>query len=251
MLFSNNILKVIILSPSVHSEVTKKCVENMLQENNIKIDAVVFRKIGGLYRIKEELKLGVLSLIFKIFFKLLIPLISRFFYLEKQNTYRNIKINYVQNFNSEIALNWIKARSPDLIVFTGGGILKKELLDIPKLGVLNCHLGVLPKYRGMYPYVWAILEDEWDQIGCTTHFMDAGIDTGPILEVFKFKDAIKNYKNIGSYLEAQIPECLISSLRLISKNKHNPKNQLESDGIQYFIPHKNLLNEVKNKIDRR
>jgi hypothetical protein len=60
--------------------------------------------------------------------------------------------------NSPDAISLLKAWSPDLIIFTGGNILSKQLLEIPRLGVLNVHLGLLPEIRGMSSPEWSLLQ---------------------------------------------------------------------------------------------
>jgi len=87
-----------------------------------------------------------------------------------------------QNVPESIAC--LKEWSPDLIIFTGGNILRKPLLDIPRLGVLNVHLGLLPEIRGMSSPEWSLLKHV--PVGVTIHYMDAGIDTGPILQRCEF-----------------------------------------------------------------
>ena len=52
-------------------------------------------------------------------------------------------------------------------------------------GVLNCHMGILPKYRGMDVVEWPFLENDRLNVGITCHLMDKGIDTGDILEIVK------------------------------------------------------------------
>jgi methionyl-tRNA formyltransferase len=75
----------------------------------------------------------------------------------------------------------LKALSPDLIVVTAyGQILPPALLAIPRLGCLNVHTSLLPKYRGAAPIQYAILDGE-AQTGVTVMKMDAGLDTGDIL----------------------------------------------------------------------
>lgn len=76
---------------------------------------------------------------------------------------------------------------PDLVIFTGGNILRRPLLDIPRLGVLNVHLGLLPEIRGMSSPEWSLLKSV--PVGVTIHYMDAGIDTGPILQKYEFFEA--------------------------------------------------------------
>lgn len=83
------------------------------------------------------------------------------------------------NQNSEGSAAKLKSWSPDVIVFTGGNILRRSVLEIPRLGVLNMHLGPLPEVRGMSSPEWSLLKGV--PPGITIHFMDAGIDTGPVL----------------------------------------------------------------------
>ncbi|MGA6983318.1 MAG: formyltransferase family protein [Candidatus Sulfotelmatobacter sp.] len=92
-----------------------------------------------------------------------------------------------QEMNSSQALSRLTKWSPDLIIFTGGNILRRPLLDIPRLGVLNVHLALLPQIRGMSSPEWSLLENV--PVGITIHFMDAGIDTGPILKKYEFLQA--------------------------------------------------------------
>lgn len=75
----------------------------------------------------------------------------------------------------------ITHHKPDLfIVAAYGGILPKELLDIPSRGALNVHPSLLPKHRGSSPIQYAILKGD-DYTGTTIMLMDEKIDHGPIL----------------------------------------------------------------------
>jgi methionyl-tRNA formyltransferase len=70
---------------------------------------------------------------------------------------------------------------PELIVVAAyGQILPAAILELPRLGCVNVHTSLLPKYRGAAPIQWAILEDQ-AETGVTIMKMDAGLDTGPIL----------------------------------------------------------------------
>ncbi|MBO5714544.1 MAG: methionyl-tRNA formyltransferase [Clostridia bacterium] len=75
----------------------------------------------------------------------------------------------------------LKKLNPDLIVTCAfGQILSQEIIDIPKLGVINIHASLLPKYRGASPIHYAILNGE-KTTGVTIMKTDIGIDTGDIL----------------------------------------------------------------------
>src|SRR5579875_420555 len=66
------------------------------------------------------------------------------------------------------------------IVAAFGQILPQSVLDQPRLGTLNIHASLLPKYRGADPIAEAILQGE-SETGITIMLLDAGIDTGPML----------------------------------------------------------------------
>ena len=83
--------------------------------------------------------------------------------------------------NNNGFLEEIKNLKPDVIcVAAYGKILPKELLEIPKIGAINVHGSILPKYRGAAPIQWAVLNGD-KQTGITTIYMDEGMDTGDII----------------------------------------------------------------------
>lgn len=99
------------------------------------------------------------------------------FAIEKDiNVYQPQMVKGNEEFIEEI-----KTLNPDVIcVVAYGKILPKEILDIPKLGCINVHGSLLPKYRGAAPIQWAVLNG--DKItGITTMYMDIGMDTGDMI----------------------------------------------------------------------
>jgi len=71
--------------------------------------------------------------------------------------------------------------APDLLVVTAyGKILPSSLLTLPRLGAINVHGSLLPKYRGAAPIQWAVINGE-RETGITIMQMDQGMDTGDIL----------------------------------------------------------------------
>ena len=82
--------------------------------------------------------------------------------------------------NTEM-IETIKMLKPDVIcVVAYGKILPKEILDIPKLGCINVHGSLLPKYRGAAPIQWAVINGE-KTTGVTTMYMNEGMDTGDMI----------------------------------------------------------------------
>jgi len=81
--------------------------------------------------------------------------------------------------NSENVMPHISDMELDLIVFGGTRIIRGEILDHPKDGVINSHPGLLPDCRGSASPAWSVYHDI--PIGSSTHFCDNGIDTGELL----------------------------------------------------------------------
>lgn len=87
----------------------------------------------------------------------------------------------------ESFVNILKEINPDVIVVVAfGQILPKEILEIPKLGCINVHVSLLPKYRGAAPINWVIINGE-AKTGVTTMYMDEGLDTGDMILKTEFE----------------------------------------------------------------
>lgn len=92
-----------------------------------------------------------------------------------------IEVLQPEKVKTEEFVNQLRRVNPDMLVTAAyGKILSKEVLDIPKLGCINVHASLLPKYRGAAPIQWAIIKGE-KVTGITTMLTDIGMDTGDIL----------------------------------------------------------------------
>jgi len=93
----------------------------------------------------------------------------------------NIPYKYVKDINAPHIVDWITTLEPDIIfVFGWSSLIKKDLLNLPALGVLGFHPTKLPANRGRHPIIWALV------LGLTStatsfFFMDEGADSGEIL----------------------------------------------------------------------
>ncbi len=107
----------------------------------------------------------------------MIPSPVKEFALEKE-----LKIYQPEKVKNNIEfIDEIKSLNPDVIcVVAYGKILPEEILNIPKLGCINVHGSLLPKYRGAAPIQWAILNGD-KETGVTTMYMDKGMDTGDMI----------------------------------------------------------------------
>lgn len=75
----------------------------------------------------------------------------------------------------------LRALAPDFAVAVAyGRILRADALAVPRLGTLNVHFSLLPKYRGAAPVQWSLVKGE-TRTGVTIFWLDEGMDTGPML----------------------------------------------------------------------
>lgn len=108
----------------------------------------------------------------------------------------NIPFFFVENHNSCRCVQLIKKLG--VLVLINAGTPRKldqKLINCVPHGVINVHPGVLPKYKGACCVEWSILNN--DQIGNTAHFMSDKYDSGPIIEIEKYKfDKKDTYNSI-------------------------------------------------------
>lgn len=94
-----------------------------------------------------------------------------------------ITVYQPDSVRTEECLSLMKELNPDCVVVVAyGKIIPSDMLKLPKLGFVNVHGSLLPKYRGAAPIQWSIIDGE-KKTGVTTMQMDDGIDTGDMLEV--------------------------------------------------------------------
>ena len=95
---------------------------------------------------------------------------------------QNLPIVQPDKMKAPTFLETLQSWNPDVIVVAAfGRILPQGILDLPPKGCLNVHGSLLPKYRGAAPIQWAVINGE-SETGVTIMVMDAGLDTGAILE---------------------------------------------------------------------
>ena len=83
------------------------------------------------------------------------------------------------NDSAEVA--GMAALAPDVVLVFGTGILREPLLTTFAGRIINIHLGLSPYYRGSGTNFWPLVNGEPEYVGATIHYLDAGIDTGPII----------------------------------------------------------------------
>ena len=137
------------------------------------------------------------------------------------------------NHNEKKLIDRVKKKKIDLLIsFNTPRILKKNILKAPKIGVLNCHPGILPNYRGCNCVEWALYNN--DKVGNTCHLMTENIDEGPII-----CSSTINIKNCKDYFDVRV-KTYLDSVKLISKaieiiKKNKPLKKFKKNG-KYWKP---------------
>lgn len=83
--------------------------------------------------------------------------------------------------NDPVEIEAMKRAEPDVVLVFGTSLLKPALVDMFPGRILNIHLGLSPLYRGAGTNFWPLVNREPECCGATIHFLDAGIDSGPII----------------------------------------------------------------------
>jgi len=127
--------------------------------------------------------------------------------------------------NSEFR-DQLAALAPDAIVVVGyGRIIPQWMIDLPRLGNLNLHASLLPKYRGAAPIQWAIANGE-SVTGVTTMRIDAGLDTGDTLMQREIAIRLEDTaETLGPKLASVGADLMVETLRGLENGQVRPTPQ--------------------------
>jgi methionyl-tRNA formyltransferase len=145
----------------------------------------------------------------------------------------------IPDSNRDECRRTLQAWRVDLMILAGTPIIRKPLLEVPRLGTINARQGVLPRFRGMNVIEWAILE------GCaptiTVHFVDVGVDTGQIIAT----EPVPILP--GDTLDVVRRRASVQQSDLLARTAHAamagplpPRPQCPEEGRQYFAMHPQL-----------
>ena len=130
----------------------------------------------------------------------------------------------------------IKELKPDVIVVVAfGQILSKEILDIPKYGSINVHGSLLPKYRGAAPIQWSIINGD-EVTGITTMYMDAGMDTGDMIQKFELNiDEDDTYGTLYEKMKVLGGKAIIETLEKVADGTAHREKQSDDFTVAPMI----------------
>jgi folate-dependent phosphoribosylglycinamide formyltransferase PurN len=165
------------------------------------------------------------------------------------HTYQGSDIDeyMVENHNSYKCESILKRLQPDIIVNAGTPrILKKNILNIPKLGVLNSHPAKLPQYQGCTTVEWTIYNG--DNLGATCHYMSEDIDAGPIIYYEEMDTSeCECYEHIRANMIYHLIDVMAKGCKLaMNLNKNWKKLDIDlSDSKYYNVIDEDKMNTIK------
>ena len=262
-------INIVLLAPIHNSLYARLVTFRLTKEKDVKLSGIVVRSHWNLRRIRSEFNRDGARLIKKVFNKLVVG-DQRFSGMETNNLaslarkwhlpykslneialYLNIPYSIVPDHNHPKSLKILQGIKPDVVLFTGGGLLRKPVLEIPRLGILNCHTGILPQYRGMDVVEWTAVEGKINSVGfgASLHFMDNGVDTGPVL----LKRAIApktgtSFEIIRAELETIMVELMIEGVRGLQAGILAPQPQDPVVGRQYYVMHPRIKSSAESRL---
>ncbi|AZJ35039.1 hypothetical protein D6T69_05685 [Tenacibaculum singaporense] len=255
--------KIALISPNPKSLYSTSVAELLLR-NDVDID-VVFIKKFTISRFKKEFSRDGIRLLKKIWKKLILKekAYDQFNDIDTILTLRDrediklknlrelrkngIEVYFVDDLNSDFVEKKLKEKKVDVTVFTGGGLIRKNILENSGSGVLNCHMGKLPEYRGMDVVEWPLFKKDFKNIGFTVHFMDSGVDTGDILKVFDVQ-LINNesIKSLRARFEPLMTKKYVEVILQFLNGEIVRVKQENKEGKQYYIVD-SLISTIANQ----
>ena len=157
----------------------------------------------------------------------------------------NIEVYQPRRIREPDCVEFLRKYEPELIVVAAfGQILPEEILSMPKFGCINVHASLLPKYRGAAPIQWAVLNGE-SVTGVTIMQMDAGLDTGDILEQTEVVlDADETGGSLFDKLANAGAKLCVQTIAHLKEGMLNPVSQEEA-----LASHTGKITKEMGKID--
>ncbi|MCM8527035.1 MAG: hypothetical protein NE327_11000 [Lentisphaeraceae bacterium] len=250
LLYNNNHIGSILV---LNKLLKMKCydIQAIVRVNNVNLSN------KGLRKIKRHISKTGFTFAFMLFFQYIVQVIafSLSFVLPflKRRTKTSTELAKIHGFeihdavdiNSPETLEFLRSQNPELIISAYfPQILKTEALSVPSKGILNLHPGYLPAYKGAMAYFWAA-KNNAGRAGVSIHWMDEGIDTGPLLARKLFRISKKTSQDKVLIYTALIGSSLLKRIgRQLMKGKE-PKtiDTSEEEKMYYPLPGRKAFKE--------
>jgi len=159
---------------------------------------------------------------------------------------KKIPLFKVDKINDPPVVEKIRLFHPDVIVSIASPQIFKEGIILSADHVINIHAALLPQYRGMMPCFWVLAKGE-EKTGVTVHYVDAKIDTGPILlqrEIII--DRNETFHSLNTKVVEISADMLIEVIQNIVEGKVNTIKP-EGSGSYFSFPTKETANEFRSR----
>jgi len=149
-----------------------------------------------------------------------------------------IPVYSFEGVNAAGLLSLVKEAEIDLVIsLYCPKIFGKELISLPSKGCINTHFGLLPRYRGISPIFWALLNQE-KEIGITVHYINEGIDDGRIILRDTVQVGSKKIDEIYRDAFALAPQLLLEAITKIEQGAVSTADNNAKEGSYYTYPKK-------------
>lgn len=187
-----------------------KVFKTLISENRVSVDSVCTRKLEGQFPYYDEIELADL--------------------VEKNNICCFVNVDVNKEY-----YHFLKNREVDLIIVASfHQILKKEIIELARIGAVNLHPSLLPKYRGPSPLNWIIINNEL-KTGITAHFLTEEIDAGNIVASTSFH--IESNETLGTLYEksaCHAGELVIDVINVFEQNSEY-KGEKQNENIATYV----------------
>ena len=158
-----------------------------------------------------------------------------------------VPIHRFRSLREPDAVNRVRALRADILVLAGADLLPAPLLESAQLGALNAHYGLLPRYRGMNVAEWSVFHD--DPVGVTVHKVDAGIDTGDVVErAVVGVDERDSLAGIRHKQQGLASTLLFKAVTDLADGNAESWSQPQAEGRQFYRMHPLLRRSVEWKL---
>lgn len=191
-------MRIVILIPKLHAG-SELALNKLMQRKDLEIIGIVRSDISVFtQKYWRYIKYGIrrAGLFYAILIALIIILeiigvaLAGLLYWNRRRRWRtinqlvkkhNLKLLDTNSINSQETIKILKSWKPDVLVsLSFDQILKKKIIELPKMAALNMHPGILPRYKGIWPEFWKLHNKE-KFAGVTIHHMSEKIDEGEII----------------------------------------------------------------------
>lgn len=263
-------LRVILLAPSEGSLYPLSIAHLCARERGVELAGIVVLNNYTVANFKREWSRLGISLLRKIWNKYVLNDVNKVY-----GTARDVLDSFINNLrleckslsvlsdkykipflvasdlNSVPSVTFMKNKKPDIVLSTGSSMLRKQLFEVSGRGILNVHMGILPRYRGIGATEWPIVEKTYEKVGLgiTLHFVDQGVDTGPIAATKRI--LIKNgdtFEHIEARYLPEMAKLMMEGVRMARDNTLHTTPQHRSAGHQYFALHPRIKDVARRKL---